>query len=43
VERFFRQRKDILKAKRASLNVETFEMLMFMRGNKHLFDVKGNC
>ena len=27
--------KDILKAKRASLANETFEMLMFMRGNKH--------
>jgi hypothetical protein len=29
------QGKDILKAKRASLADETFEMLMFMRGNKH--------
>ncbi len=29
------QGKDILKAKRASLVDETFEMLMFMRGNKH--------
>jgi hypothetical protein len=27
--------KDILKAKRSSLADETFEMLMFMRGNKH--------
>ncbi len=27
--------KDILKAKRASLADETFEMLMLMRGNKH--------
>jgi len=35
VERFFSQGKDILKAKRASLADETFEMLMFMRGNKH--------
>ncbi len=31
----FSQGKDILKAKRASLADETFEMLMFMRGNKH--------
>jgi hypothetical protein len=30
----FSQGKDILKAKRASLADETFEMLMFMRGNK---------
>ena len=35
VERFFSQGKDILKAKRASLSDETFEMLMFLRGNKH--------
>jgi hypothetical protein len=27
--------KDILKAKRASLANETFEMPMFIRGNKH--------
>jgi hypothetical protein len=27
--------KDILKAERASLSDETFEMLMFLRGNKH--------
>ena len=31
----FSQGKDILKAKRASLAYETFEMLMFLRGNKH--------
>ena len=31
-ERFFSQGKDILKA---SLSDETFEMLMFLRGNKH--------
>jgi hypothetical protein len=31
----FSQGKDILKAKRASLADETFEMLMFMRSNKH--------
>jgi hypothetical protein len=31
----FSQGKDILKAKRASLADETFEMLMFMIGNKH--------
>ncbi len=35
VERFFRQGKDILKAKRASLADETFEMLMFTRNNKY--------
>ena len=35
VERFFSQGKDILKAKRASLSDETFEMLMFLRGTKH--------
>jgi hypothetical protein len=29
------QGKDILKAKRASLADETFEMLKFMKGNKH--------
>ncbi len=37
VERFFSQDKDILKAKRASLANETFETLMFIRGNKHHF------
>ncbi len=31
----FNQGKDILKAKRASLAAETFEMLRFMRGNKY--------
>jgi hypothetical protein len=31
----FSQDKNVLKAKRASLADETFEMLMFMRGNKH--------
>jgi hypothetical protein len=31
----FSQGKDILKAKMASLADETFEKLMFMRGNKH--------
>jgi hypothetical protein len=31
----FSQGKDTLKEKRASLADETFEMLMFMRGNKH--------
>jgi hypothetical protein len=31
----FSQGKDILMAKRASLAEETFEMLMFKRGNKH--------
>jgi hypothetical protein len=31
----FSQGKDILKAKRASLADETFEMLIFIRGNKH--------
>ncbi len=31
----FSQGKDILKATRASLADETFEMLMFMRDNKH--------
>jgi hypothetical protein len=35
VERFFSQGKDILKPKRASLADDTFEMLMFLRGNKH--------
>jgi hypothetical protein len=35
VERVFSMGKDILRAKRASLSDETFEMLMFMRGNKH--------
>ncbi len=37
VKRFFSQGKNILKAKRASLANKTFEMLMFMRGNKHHF------
>jgi hypothetical protein len=37
VERFFSQGKNILKAKRASLANKTFEMLMFMRGNKYHF------
>jgi hypothetical protein len=31
----FSQGRSILKAKRASLADETFERLMFMRGNKH--------
>jgi hypothetical protein len=35
VERLFSQGNDILKAKRASLSDETFEMLMYLRGNKH--------
>lgn len=35
VERFFSQGKDILRAKRASLSDKNFEVLMFMRGNKH--------
>jgi hypothetical protein len=39
VERFFSKGKNILKAKRASLANKTFEMLMFMRGNKHHFMV----
>jgi hypothetical protein len=34
VERFFSQGKNILKPKGASLAVKTFEMPMFMRGNK---------
>ena len=34
VERFFSQGKNILKAKRAFLADKTFEMSMFMRGNK---------
>jgi hypothetical protein len=37
VERFFSQDKNILKAKKASLADKTFEMPMFMRGNKHHF------
>jgi hypothetical protein len=36
-ERFFTQGKKILKTKRASLADKTFEMPMFMRGNKHHF------
>jgi hypothetical protein len=31
----YSQGKNILKVKRASLAGETFEMLMFLRGNKH--------
>jgi hypothetical protein len=44
VERFFSQDKNILKAKRASLADKTFEMPMFMRGNKQtsLFGVNGH-
>jgi hypothetical protein len=36
VERFFSQGKDILRAKRSSLADKNFEMLMFLRGNRHL-------
>ena len=35
VERLFSQGKDILKAKRSSLSDKNFEMLMFLRGNRH--------
>lgn len=35
VERFFSQGKDILRAKRSSLADKNFEMLMFLRGNRH--------
>jgi hypothetical protein len=35
VERFFSQGKDILRAKRATLSDYNFEMLMFLRGNRH--------
>jgi hypothetical protein len=35
VERFFSQGKDILRAKRSSLSDKNFELLMFMRGNRH--------
>ncbi len=38
VERIFSIGKDILRAKRASLSDENFDILMFMRGNMHLVD-----
>jgi hypothetical protein len=40
VERFFSQGKDILRAKRASLSDQNFDMLMFLRGNRHLWKEK---
>ncbi len=39
VERMFSMGKDILRAKRATLSDENFNMLMFMKGNRHIFDV----
>ncbi len=35
VERLFSQTGDILRPKRSSLKAEKFNMLMFMRGNRH--------
>ena len=37
VERLFSIAKDILRDKRSSLSDENFNMLLFMRGNMHLF------
>ncbi|KAG0726090.1 hypothetical protein GWK47_037303 [Chionoecetes opilio] len=40
VERLFSQGSDIMKAKRASLTSDNFEILVFMKGNMDLFNME---